>query len=137
MTSRRRAREEALKLLFGLDLTGESADATIARSLDESGLDEPAKEFVGALCRGVAARLSEIDSTLAQFTTDWSGERLAATDRSVLRMAAYEILYCGDTPVAVAINEAVNLAKKFGTQESGKFVNGVLGSLARQRAGSQ
>lgn len=133
MTSRRRAREEALKLLFRLDLTGESPDEAIAEALSESNIDQRAREFVGDLCRGVAGRLTEIDDLLCRFTTGWTGERLAATDRNVLRMAVYEILYSEDVPVAVVINEAVELAKKFGTQDSGRFVNGVLGSIAKEK----
>ena len=131
MTSRRRAREEALKILFRLDLTGESAEEAIADATAEAGIDAQAKDFVRDLCTGVAAMTAELDTMLSRFTTDWTSERLAATDRSILRMAAYEIVYSDAVPVAVAINEAVELAKKFGTEASARFVNGVLGSLAK------
>jgi N utilization substance protein B len=133
VTTRRRAREEALKVLFGLDLTGDMGSEAMAEAVAESGIGADAREFVRELCAGVAARYAELDGLLAEFTTDWATDRLAATDRAILRMAAYEILYSDDVPVAVAINEAVELAKKFGTEDSGRFVNGVLGALARQK----
>jgi N utilization substance protein B len=73
----------------------------------------------------------QIDALLAQFTLEWSVDRLASTDRAILRMAVYEMLHL-DTPTGVVINEAVGLAKGYGTEASGKFVNGVLGAIARQ-----
>src|SRR5579863_8272725 len=87
-------------------------------------------EFMQTLVHGVIARQSEIDAELARRSTGWALDRQAAVDRNILRIAAFEILYLPDIPNGVSINEAVELAKKYSTAESGRFVNGVLGALA-------
>ncbi len=127
--ARRRARELALRVLFEADI-GRQPMATV---IDRVAVEVPAREraFFHALCEGVWRERDQIDTLLAQFTTEWSVDRLASTDRAILRMAVYEMQHL-DTPMRVVINEAVGLAKGYGTEASGKFVNGVLGAIARQ-----
>lgn len=88
--------------------------------------------FARSLCEGTWGAHARLDAELGTLTGAWSVDRLANTDRSILRLAAYELLYT-DTPARVVINEAVELAKAYGTDDSGKFVNGVLGALYRAR----
>ena len=95
-------------------------------------MPEKETEFVARLVRGTLERVDEIDYRLSQLATDWSLDRMANVDRNVLRLAAFEMLFLEDVPVNVSINEAVELAKAYGTAESGKFVNGILGNLVRQ-----
>jgi N utilization substance protein B len=134
---RHAGRELALKMLFQVDL----GRIPVAEVLDEFELDEeigepPAKSivFAHALVRGTAQHLKEIDPLLSAHTEEWEFERLASVDRNILRMAVYEMLYDESVPEEIVINEAVELAKEYSTEESGKFVNGVLGNLSRQRA---
>jgi N utilization substance protein B len=128
--ARRRARELALRVLYEADIGRQPMAAVIGRVATEV----PAREraFFHALCEGVWRDREQIDAVLARFTPEWSVDRLASTDRAILRMAVYEMQHL-DTPIRVVINEAVGLAKGYGTEASGKFVNGVLGAIARER----
>lgn len=131
MSRRSRAREVALQILFEDDVNPrESAQAL--REFVSSRLKSPEmEEFCLSLIFGVRRNQTEIDATLEQIAANWSVSRMAATDRNLLRIAAYEILYT-DTPFRVAINEAVELAKRFGTAQSPQFVNGILDKLPRK-----
>lgn len=126
--SRRRVRELALRVLFEVDVGRQPLTAAIARA--EPEVPERNRPFFRALCEGTWAARKEIDGRLAAFTKDWPVDRLASTDRAVLRMAVYELLHL-DTPTRVVLNEAVELATRYGTEASGRFVNGVLGALQR------
>lgn len=126
---RRRAREAALGVLFQMDL----GKLSLEESLDTvKGADWHPDDWtlVVRLARGTREHLSEIDAIIAQFAEHWTLERMAAVDRNILRMAIYE-LERADTPVGVVINEAVELAKRYSTEESGRFVNGMLGKIVR------
>jgi N utilization substance protein B len=129
--TRREAREMALRMLYQIDVGGQPIDEVVEESLAQSVLAGANRELADRIVRGAWANLAEIDSRLSALSQDWALERQAATDRNILRMTAYEILYCPWSPVAAVINEAVELAKKYSTAESGRFVNGVLGALAR------
>lgn len=131
MSRRSRAREVALQILFEDDVNPrESAEAL--RGFVASRLRSPElEEFCLSLIFGVRRNQSELDATLEQIAENWSVTRMAATDRNLLRIAAFEILYT-DTPYRVAINEAVELAKRFGTAQSPQFVNGILDKLPRK-----
>jgi N utilization substance protein B len=129
--TRREAREMALRMLFQIDVGGQPHDEVIDFSLEQSVLEGVNREFAEGIVRGTLANLADIDTRVRSLTEDWEIARLAAVDRNILRMTSYEILYCPETPVAAVINEAVELAKKYSTNESGRFVNGVLGALAR------
>jgi transcription antitermination protein NusB len=127
--ARRRARELALRVLYEADIGRQPMTAILDRVATE--VPERERAFFHGLCEGVWRERDRIDVLLAQFTPEWSIDRLASTDRAILRMAVYEMLHL-DTPIRVVINEAVGLAKGYGTEASGKFVNGVLGAVARQ-----
>ncbi len=126
---RRRAREAALGVLFQMDL----GKLSLEDALDTvKAPDWPPDDWtlVLRLAGGTRAHLAEIDAIIARFAEHWTVERMAAVDRNILRMAIYE-LESTDTPVGVVINEAVELAKRFSTEESGRFVNGMLGEIVR------
>lgn len=139
-SKRRAARELALHMLFSVDV-GRVPLREVLNDLMEDRespsnelLRNPAvQEHARRLVRGTAAHVKEIDQLLASRAEGWELERLASVDRNLLRLAAYELLYEPGVPEGVAINEAVDLAKIYGTDESGKFVNGLLGTLARDR----
>jgi len=125
MTRRSRAREVALQVLFQDDLNPQH-DAAVADEFLAARLQgDELIEFARSLVAGVRRNQGELDELLSRTADNWSLERMAATDRNVLRLGAYEILYTA-TPGRVAINEAVELAKRFGTAHSAQFVNGIL-----------
>jgi N utilization substance protein B len=125
MTRRTRAREVALQVLYQDDLNPGGNPATADTFLKQRLKDEELIEFARSLVSGVRRNRSELDEMLEQTADNWSIERMAATDRNVLRLGAYEILFLG-TPDRVAINEAVELAKRYGSSHSAQFVNGIL-----------
>ncbi len=126
---RRRAREAALGVLFQMDL----GKLSLEEALDTvDAPDWPADDWtlVVTLARGTRGHLAEIDTLITQVAEHWTLERMATVDRNILRMAIYELVSTG-TPVGVVINEAVELAKRYSTEESGRFVNGMLGKIVR------
>jgi transcription antitermination factor NusB len=128
---RTRAREIALQLLFQFDVRGEGYQGELGRDLgalvrDESAGDEEVHGFALRLLQGTLERRDEFDRRLRAVTRNWDLKRMAIVDRNVLRMAIYELTSCPDIPPKVAINEAIELAKKFSTANSGGFVNGIL-----------
>jgi N utilization substance protein B len=130
VAGRHLARRVALDILFQADLTGRDPLAV----LDEwqsAGEDVP--EFARELVGGVTADRGELDRVLGEHSDDWSVDRMAAVDRAILRLAVYEVRSRPDVPIAVAIDEAVEAAKELSTDESGRFVNGILGRIARER----
>ncbi len=129
MTSRRRARRVALEVLFQSDLTGRDPREVLAE-WRAAGEDVPA--FAAELVEGVADRLDEIDALLEAHAEGWPVHRMAAVDRAILRLACYELLHRPDVPVGAAIDEAVEAAKRLSTEDSGRFVNGILGRIARE-----
>jgi len=136
-SSRRRSRILAVQVLFEADSSGRDVETVLARQLEESKLSEEARSFAAELVRGVQAHRAEIDTTIEAHATAFPLEDIALVDRNVLRLAIYEVLF--DTrraPLRVAINEAVEIAKGYGSESSGRFVNGVLGAVALQAAGS-
>ena len=130
---RRKARELALQFLYQLDLQGETDPAPhVAEFWSRHALDPEAREFAEDLVRGAMASRREIDDTITRFTEHWALERMAAVDRNILRLAVYELGWRTETPPKVVINEAIEIAKKFGTAESGRFINGVLDRIHRE-----
>lgn len=131
---RRIAREAALQTLFQLDFTECDVSAALTAALAEHEEKNAGKasEYALALAEGVLAHKEEIDARLQKCAIDWALERMPGTDRNILRVAVYEMLFA-EPPVAqgVAINEAVEIAKDFGTEDSPRFVNGVLGKIVR------
>ena len=141
MGSRRRAREFALQALYNSDLrkgeTQVALDGLWAGLLEGDGVDEQRApesqevEFAKRIALGVESRRDEIDTMIEACSTNWRLPRMPVVDRNILRMATYELLACDDIPPTVSINEAVELAKRFGTAESRAFVNGIVDRLAR------
>lgn len=130
MRKRTLAREQALKLLYRLDISGEDIDEVINDGLSAVE-DVEIREFAESLVRGTWLKRESIDEMIAKHALNWELNRMAVVDRNILRMATYELLEFKDIPPKVTINEAIELAKKFGDEESGKFVNGILDKIAR------
>ena len=135
MSRRSRAREVALQVLYQDDLNpGQSAEREEAFLKSRLRGDAENMAFARAIVAGVREKRTEIDAALAARATNWSLSRMAATDRNVLRLGAWEALY-SETPAAVAIDEAIELAKRYGDRRSPSFVNGILDRISRQDRG--
>lgn len=122
---RREAREKALQTLFQL----ENTELTIQEAM-EHVIEEQADDFYEKLVSGTVQHQQEIDSALAEKLENWSLERLAKIERTILRLATYELMFTPETPKSVVLNEAIELSKTFGDEKSSKFVNGVLSKFA-------
>jgi N utilization substance protein B len=134
MGMRRHARELALQLLYQHEHTGADLEV-MQRDFDEwTGSTDSVREFADFLLRGTLANLEKLDEELSLQTAHWRLERLAAVDRNILRLALFELAHVPDTPPAVVIDEAIEIAKKFGAEESGRFVNGVLDGFVKRRS---
>ncbi|HET7787036.1 MAG TPA: transcription antitermination factor NusB [Myxococcales bacterium] len=131
MGSRTRARECALQALYQLDTSGGDAREAVRGVMAHfEEADGETERFADELVRGVRSEQAQIDSLIQRTSTNWKLERMARVDRNILRLAVYEILRRADVPVRVTLNEAVELGKKFGSEESSAFVNGVLDRIA-------
>jgi N utilization substance protein B len=129
---RRKAREHALQILFQLDIKKEKPSAAVLKHFwAEFQPDEEVKAFAEEIVKGTFKYVTRINGLIQDCAQNWSLDRMAVVDRNVLRMAIYEILYRMDIPTSVTINEAIEIAKKYGTEESGAFVNGILDRVAR------
>ncbi|MCO4744412.1 MAG: transcription antitermination factor NusB [Proteobacteria bacterium] len=149
MASRRRAREYALQALYTADLKGDTIPAALnalwAGLVDGEGIDEsrPAEseevEFAQRLALGVDSNREGIDALIEECSTNWRIPRMPVVDRNILRLAAFELQECSDIPANVSVNEAIELAKKYGTKESRAFVNGIVDRMGRKldRLGSR
>ena len=128
------AREIAMKLLYADSVGGED---TIPEALEQSNastlLDADGQAFAESLYTGATEQLVSVDEQIASHTTGWAFERIAKVDLAILRLATFEIMYRDDIPEGASINEAVELGKKFGGDKSAKFINGVLGAVAKDR----
>ena len=133
MKVRRRARIIALQVLFEVDTAHHDAEASLQGRLEESPLLPVGLDFCRGLLRGVLEHQDVLDAIIQRIAPEWPIKQMAPIDRNILRLAAYEIIYDGTTPPKVAINEAVELAKIFGSDSSSRFVNGVLGTLLAQK----
>ena len=137
MSKRSKARQVAVQMLYQLDLNPDVDGRSIRDMIAERLNDAPIREFSLDLFRGVMEHRDLLDDKIQAVTANWKINRMAATDRAVLRLGAYELLYT-DAPVGVAIDEALELAKKFGSSQSSQFVNGILDRLVpadRRRPG--
>ncbi len=133
MGRRRKARELALQFLYQLDLSGEPDPAPHeAEFWARHPVDEDARRFASATVCGVKANQAQIDRTIAECTEHWDLDRMAVVDRNILRLAVWELRGSTDVPPKVAINEAIEIAKKFGTHESSRFINGILDRVHRE-----
>ena len=127
---RRRARIAALQALFELDSVGHRPEETIAREVERVPASQDASRFALELVNGVLANKETIDKTIRDTAPAFPLEQMAAVDRNILRLAIYELLIDNRVPMRAAINEAVELAKEFGGENSPRFINGVLGSVS-------
>jgi N utilization substance protein B len=130
MGARTTGREAALQMIFALDVSGGPAERVINQFWRETPGDPEGREYAERMVRGVAADLEKVDSTIRKASTNWRIERMARVDRNVLRLGAWELAQIDDVPRAVILDEAVELAKRFGSEDSGAFVNGVLDRIA-------
>lgn len=128
MRKRTQGRECALQILYQVEMNPPPSleEGFAAYWEGHDSLSDESRSFAETLVKGTLNHLTELDAVIVKATENWELSRMAAVDRNILRFAAYELLYCSDIPPKVAINEAVNIAKKFSLEESGKFVNGVL-----------
>lgn len=131
MLERTRARRQALQMLYQREITGDDV-ASILSSRSYSVEDGEPDEFCRGLALGAEAHVAAIDETIGNVSENWSVSRMPLVDRNILRLATYELLFVEDVPASVSINEAVELAKVFGGEDSSKFVNGVLGRIAEK-----
>ena len=131
MLERTRARRQALQMLYQREITGDSI-GVILSSQSYCVEDGQPDEFCRGLALGAEAHLPAVDATIGEVSENWSVSRMPLVDRNILRLATYELLFVDDVPTSVSINEAVELAKVFGGEDSSKFVNGVLGRIAEK-----
>ena len=130
MQVRRRARMLTLQTLYEVDLANHAAGQVLQRHFENSTLPSEGQRFASQLISGVIENEMQLDELIVRYAPEWPLDQMAAIDRNILRIAIFEFVLDGETPVKVAINEAVELAKLFGSESSPRFVNGVLGSLA-------
>ena len=155
MRKRTRAREFALQLLYELDIAQsekeleetledfwkDRSDLALTSpekmALEDDKKEPEVRQYTEKLVRGTLSKKPQIDPTIERFAENWEMTRMACVDRNILRLATYEILHVDDIPVKVAINEAVELAKRYGEQDSSKFVNGILDRIAKTECKSK
>jgi len=134
LMNRRKARENAVKLLFQMDIAQVDLDYALRHQIhdeEENPEHEVETDFFTRLVKGTTDNLTQIDEYIRKHLRGWKLERLSGVDRAILRLATYELYYLEDMPVGVTLNEAIELAKTFGTDESPKFINGVLSGLVK------
>jgi transcription antitermination factor NusB len=132
MRKRSQSREFALQILYQIDITRDKFDQVwegFWSACDQQEVEQAVKDFTMDLVKGVSDNLNAIDLKISHYAKNWELERMAVVDRNILRLSAYEILFCSDIPPKVSINEAVELAKKYSDIQAGKFVNGILDKI--------
>jgi N utilization substance protein B len=132
---RRQARVAALQALFEIDVVHHPADVVLQRRFDDLGLPVEGQEFARFVVHGVLAHQEQLDEMIIAYAPEWPIDQMAIIDRNILRIALFEFMIDQGTPPKVAINEAVELAKTFGSDSSQRFVNGVLGTLLGKHVG--
>ncbi len=132
MRRRRKSREFALQALYQLNITKQDATSLLAQFQKHFLPDGEADEFFKRLVLGVLDHYEEFDRLIKKYSENWSLDRINVIDRNILRMALFELLYCQDIPPKVTINEAVDLAKRYGSEDSGSFINGILDRIQNE-----
>lgn len=130
---RHAAREKAFQVIYQMDLNETALDFALESVLEEAELDVEAADFCRALAEGTLENRSAIDETLKQHTENWKLERMPSVDRNILRLAAYELLYCPEVPDKVAIDEAIELAKLYSDDKAPRFINSVLDKILKAK----
>jgi N utilization substance protein B len=133
MKPRTRARSLALQVLYEVDMANHPPGEVFKLRLEEFPLTEDLTEFARQIIFGILPLTQELDQLIAKYAPDWPLDQIAAIDRNILRMALWEFAIQGETPIKVAINEAVELAKHYGSDSAPRFINGVLGALAEHQ----
>lgn len=133
MKSRTKARSVALQALYEVDITGHAPVAAIEERLQDEPLDDKLADFARRIVFGVLPIMEKLDVLIAQHAPEWPMDQVAVIDRNILRIALWEFAVEGVTPIKVAINEAIEMAKIYGSDSTPRFVNGVLGSLASRQ----
>ena len=129
MGNRRRSRELAMQALFFMDVSKNTSNEMVERFCDCFNPPDRARPFFLELVGGVIGALDKLDPIIERFSKNWRISRMSPVDRNIMRIAAYEIICCSDIPSKVSINEAIDIGKKFGTEESGAFINGIIDSI--------
>lgn len=132
MHRRTRAREKAVQSLYRIDISGTTGTENLGPEIEEMRPGTEARRYYENLVRGVIDTEPELDAIIERHSEHWAMSRMTVVDRNVLRIALFELLYCLDTPVNVVIDEAVELAKKFGSEQSGAFINGILDHVVKR-----
>jgi N utilization substance protein B len=131
--TRKEARELLMQLLYQMELLNDHSEETKSAYLEKNFKEKGHKDYAAALMEQVLSRKEEIDAKINEYSNKWTTSRMPKVDVAILRLAVVEIMYMDDIPDAVAINEAVDLAKKFGSDESKAFINGILGKIAKEK----
>lgn len=134
MGKRRRSREIILKLLYHKELNDLSADVILENYWAEQTCQEDVVEFVERVFRGVANKEKDLDVLIAKYSLNWDLDRLSIVDKCILRFGCYELIFMPDIPPNVSINEAIDIAKKYSQDESGKFINGILDKISKKES---
>jgi N utilization substance protein B len=132
MGSRRKAREVALQLLYQNEFNPGGIEESLGHFWREGELDDKAQEFARGLVQGALAKKELLDRLISESSENWRLNRMAIIDRNIMRLAVYEFLFTPDTPKKVVINEAIEIAKRFGTEDSTQFINGILDNIRKQ-----
>ena len=135
MNKRRNARELILKVLFQIEVGKTPVDEALTTSFEAVRPTPEEQAYTDEIVRGVASEQADLDGAIGEYAEGWRVDRLAKVDKNVLRMALYELIHHPEIPVSTVINDAVEVAKKYSTDDSGRFVNGILGSFLRRRSG--
>ena len=136
MRKRTLSREIALKILYASEITSESVEEAARKFwVNENTESEEVRSYAEILVLGVGVNIKSIDSSISTFADNWEIGRMATIDRNIIRIAAFELMFLDDVPPKVAINEAIEIAKKYGDKNSGKFVNGILDRMIPSDAG--
>jgi len=135
MRKRTQAREFALQVLYQIDITRDPCLVCLNNfwQAQDELVEEQVKNFTSMLVEGVSGNLESIDSSIAQYATNWQLKRMAVVDRNIMRLASFELMFCNDIPPKVSINEAVELAKKYSGIDAARFVNGVLDKIKSEK----
>jgi transcription antitermination factor NusB len=136
MATRRRGREAALQLLYAVEVTHADVEEVLTSSWAHALTAARTREFTGALLRGVIASRDEIDALIREWSANWSLERIGLVERNILRFAIYELLFMPEIPPNVTINEAIEVAKRYGAEDAPSFINGILDRIKNQVAPS-
>ncbi|MBZ0272241.1 transcription antitermination factor NusB, partial [bacterium] len=132
MGNRHKAREFALQMLYAIDVSESAPDLVVPLFWETLTCPDEVRRFANELVNGVDHNLDRIDEIIARYSEHWAIDRMTSVDRNILRMAVFELLHLTEIPHSVTINEAVEIGKKFGSEDSGAFVNGILDKIARE-----